>query len=237
LTPSRFCPKCGSTDKRLFKGFCVECYVADHPDLVSLPAQMGVEMCPQCLRFLMQKGWIPGTDEAIAALIRSKMKTSIENPIIRVERTGEEGEVQHYLMHVEGVVGCDRVAIERDVPVRVTKKQCVICARKDSTYHEALVQLRSKGYGIDLEKLKDALDFLRNQNRAFASKHREAEVFKFERVRDGINVYFGSLQAARRSLQLLAKKTGCKIKESYTLIGLDRVSSKKRYAVTISVRL
>ncbi len=237
MTPSRFCPKCGATDKGLFKGFCVECYLSDHPGVLEIPSRIELEYCHECLRNFVHGEWSSGHEDTIHELIRSKVRTELENLSVSIELNREQGKVRFYNLVVEGTLGGEKVMLEREVGIRMIKRQCPVCARKDSTYYEALVQLRPKGNEIDLDRLKSALNFLRNANRALIKDHREAEVFRYERVKNGVNVYFGSAKAAKKALQAFVKTYDCETKETYTLVGVNKANGKRRYKVTISVKL
>jgi NMD protein affecting ribosome stability and mRNA decay len=221
----------------MVNGFCVDCYVSDHPELLSVPKQLKLEYCPQCFRIFVGGEWVPGHDDLFDKFIRSKIKTKLENPVITVNFVSENEKSREYAVVVEGVLGGEQVQLQRGVLVRMLKKQCGVCGRKDSTYFEALVQLRSKAHNSNLEILNNAFIFLRNQNQALIKFHREAEVFSYERVKSGINVYFGSAKAAKKALQYLAHIYNCDIKESHKLVGIDKPTGKRRYKTTYSVRL
>ncbi len=211
--------------------------MADHPNVLEIPDRIELEYCPECLRNFAHGEWASGHEDTIHELIRSKVRTELENHSVSIEPGREQGKVRFYTIVVTGTLGGEEVMLERKIGLRMIKKQCPVCARKDSTYYEALVQLRPKGKEIDLDRLKSAMNFLRNANRALIKNHREAEVFRYERVKNGVNIYFGSMKAAKKALQAFVKTYACETNESYTLVGLDKSTGKRRYKVTISVRI
>ncbi len=232
----KFCPKCGSTDKTFYNGFCIDCFVKDHPGLVEI-TDIVLKQCSVCLRIRSGVGWETGTHKNIEEAIASKVKTSIQNPVIKVELVNEKPKSNEYEVTVSGLLDENPVELILPAVVKFEKEVCDVCSRKSGNYYEAIMQLRPRGQHIDLDRLKSALNFLRNETRALVKKDRQAEIFRFEQVKNGIDVYFGSARAAKIALQHLQTTYHPVVKESYTLKGVNRETGKNRYSVTYSVRL
>lgn len=231
-----FCPKCGATDKPLTGGFCVDCYIKDHPGIVEA-GEVSFKQCPHCLRVYSKGDWASGSPEAVTELVKSRVKTAIESPSITVERVGGGPKHDDYDVTVEGSLDGTPVSITVPVRVRLERETCDVCSRKNGNYYEALVQLRPRGNTVDLDRLKTALIFFRNEAHAQVKIDRQAEIFRFELVKNGIDIYFGSARAAKVALQHFTLTYRPVVQVSYTLKGVDHSTGKRRYSVTYSVRL
>ena len=232
----RFCPKCGAADKPFYKGFCVDCYVKDHPELLHVE-NIVLKQCPKCLRVFSKGDWTSGRTESIEGIITSKVKTLLKSPTITAKLIGGNQKREVYEVTVTGKLGGESVTLAQTVEVLYQKETCDVCSRKSGNYYEALVQLRPRGKEVDLDRMKSALNFLRNEARAIVKKDRNAEIFRYELAKNGLDIYFGSLRVAKIALQHLQATYHPKVKDSYTLTGVDHASGKKRYRVTFSVRL
>ena len=237
--PSRFCPKCGALEgEKPFMGvFCLECYLHDHPDIVELPSLIELDFCPTCLKVRHKGSWVDGREENVHEAIIGKLKTDIYEPAIEVALLKETAKGGIYKVHVAGSLEGHDIELEDQVEVRNRKRQCEICAKKQSTYHEAIIQLRPKGKDTGPEALLAAFKFLRNENRMLIRKYAKAEIFRFKEGRNGIDIYFGSMRAAKVALQRFQSRFSPDVKETYTLVGINKKTGKPRHTVTYSVRI
>ena len=232
----KFCPKCGKSNKSFYDGFCVECYINDHPEVMGID-ELSLKQCPRCLRVFSRGEWESGRPENMEEIISSHVKTSLDNPKVHVELIEGNNKREIYEITVTGTMGGEEVSLTRETQLRYVKDMCVVCSRKSGNYYEAIIQLRPKEKAADLDKLKSAIVFLRNEARALTKKDRQAEIFRFELVKHGIDVYFGSARVAKIALQHLNSTYNPVVKESYTLRGVNKETGKKRYSVTYSVRV
>ncbi len=232
----KFCPKCGATNKPFYRGFCIDCYIKDHPKLLQAD-DITLKRCQKCLRVLSRGEWVSGSPESVGKIVASKVKTQLKEPkvSVRLLESGTKGDI--YEVAATGRLGSEPVALTREVKVSYQKGICDVCSRKSGNYYEVLVQLRPAGEEADLGRMKSVLVFLRNESRSLTKKDRNAEVFRYSFVKDGIDVFFGSLRVAKIALQHMQATYHPKVKESYTLTGVDHASGKRRYRVTFSVRV
>lgn len=233
------CPKCGasSVKKAFFEEFCLDCYVKDHPGLIQIPERVLVEMCPTCLRINHKGTWVSGKDVNLEEYVKNKIKTQLENPVYVLETVKETPKHKIVHLNAEAKLGTGKFEIEADVQIKYDKNQCPVCIRKNSDFNDAIVQLRPKKTEADLDRIRSAANFLRNEARAIVKDHRAAELFRMQNVRNGVDVSFGSAKVAKLALQHMVKTyNNVEIKESYTLAGVHP-NGKKRYKVTFSVRL
>jgi NMD protein affecting ribosome stability and mRNA decay len=235
----RFCPRCGATEKEkekeFIQSFCADCFIHDHPGLVKLPASIEVKQCPGCDSIWFKGSWVPGTRENIHKLVQSRLKTTLEKPGLKLEELSD------------GVCEATVTGTFDDLPITITReirlkyngsRQCLVCARRQSTYHEALIQLRFKKHDpIEPKRLITAVEFVKESAHAMSKKQRTAGILKTEQKKEGIDVFIGSQQVARHVMSYLINTYSPEVKESWTLVGLDKSTGKRRYRVTYSVRL
>ncbi|MCD6414421.1 MAG: hypothetical protein J7L23_02215 [Candidatus Diapherotrites archaeon] len=233
---SKFCPKCGATDKPFFKGFCVDCYMKDHK-LIKIPEEITVDECPSCLRLRLRGEWVTPTPSNLARFIKGKVKVKeLEDYSISVRETRVQGHRSIIGVKIEGKLGGTPVEIFKEITFIRNVKQCDICAKKKTKYYKALIQLRPKSGSISHDTIQKAFRLVRNRNRAYAIKDREAEIFRFKADSHGIDVYLGSSKAAGDIVNALRGKFDAQVKKSSTLVGMDR-DGRKKYRVTYSVRV
>jgi len=228
----KFCPKCGKSSKQsqFYNNFCSDCFLKDHPSLVSVD-DVKLESCPSCLRVFLAGDW--SDPSKIKDFLKTTVKTKeLKKASVSVEEISCTEKDRDYKITVTGYLGSKKVTICREIKVLFVKKQCGICSKKQSHYHNVKIQLRSD----DMDKLKKAFNLVRNENREFVKKDRMAEVFRFEVVKEGIDIYFGSAKAAKQSLKALSSLSK-DIKKTYKLKGFDRHKNKKTFLVTVVVRL
>ncbi|MCD4739895.1 60S ribosomal export protein NMD3 [archaeon] len=232
----RFCPKCGGTNKHFFRGFCIECYTKDH-ELIVIPPKIEVNVCPSCLMFRIHGEWMPSTLENASKFVEEKVKPKqIDKVKILASPIEPTKNGALFNVSIAGYLGTDEIHLEQEVELIYTKRQCLICARKQSKYYKALIQIRPKDSDTTSKRMQSAFYFIRNQNRENAVKEREAEIFKFKKDKHGINVYFGSLRSAGSIVGQMKSKFGAEIKKSRSLFGMDR-TGRKDYRTTYSVRI
>jgi len=220
----------------MFKGFCVECYVEDH-ELVKIPRLIKLELCTSCLRARLHGEWLPSTEPNIAHFLEELVKVKgIKDYNVKAElvRTLKDGAL--FRIVVKGKLGEQELKLEKSVRVKYLKKQCLVCARKKSSYYKALMQIRPKSRETPYERLKLAFRLVRNKNREFVREDREAEIFRFTKTKYGIDVFFGSLKSAQACIHLLTSRLNAKVIESRSLVGIDK-DGKKNYKTTYSVRV
>lgn len=232
----RFCPKCGSSGKPFYGSFCVDCYLADHGAVLSVEPLV-LKRCSRCLRVRSLGVWETGRPEHIEDIVLARAKTTLHDPKITAEliEPGEKKEI--YKVTADGKLGGNDVSAAVDVLVKYESETCDVCSRKSGNYYEAIVQLRPKQHEADLDRLRSALVFLRNDARAMTKKDRHAEIFRVEPAKNGIDIYFGSSRAAKVAIHHLQATYDCVVKESFTLRGVEKGTGKNKYSVTYSVRL
>ena len=111
--------------------------------------------------------------------------------------------------------------ITRELLVLIRKEQCVVCARSNSQYFEAIIQIR----GDDRLKVERMVDILtkRVESRSF--------IPKIDELKEGIDIYCGSRNEAIAALN--AQKLGFVRTEKLA----GEKNGKRLYRTTLLVRL
>jgi nonsense-mediated mRNA decay protein 3 len=136
-----------------------------------------------------------------------------------------------YIMRVTGVHRGEEYSREKSGKVEVALIICDSCAKRQSRYYEAVLQIR--GVEQDEEEIKRLtigyLERLRGRDSG-------AFISDFKIVKNGFDIYLGSRSAGRKASHYLAKKYGGMVKESPKLVGKSR-DGRDLYRVNISLRL
>ncbi|MFA5929364.1 MAG: NMD3-related protein [Candidatus Micrarchaeia archaeon] len=201
---ARYCPKCGKpdTDAPFHGELCMECSKATIGELPNVQ----VIVCSKCGEVL-DKG-------------RKKKETTVQEEATRLLKLkGTSPVYAEDMTSVEYDTPTGR--IKRDLLLLVRKEQCVVCARSNSQYFEAIIQVR----GDDRLKVERMVEILtkRVESRSF--------IPKIEELKEGIDIYCGSRNEAIASLN--AQKLGFQRTEKLA----GEKNGKRLYRTTLLVRL
>lgn len=161
--------------------------------------------CGSCGRWFYRE-WRPKSDllEAIRQAAVEAVKSKVKLDSIKVSVRKAAGKYQVTV----GAAGKIPPAIspkeeEKTITVAVKEQKCPMCVKILGKYHEAVIQLRGK----DIEGLADRV-----------SKLARGMEYRFDRKKEGYNLYFVSKADARKVAAALRKK-GFEVTESYKLVG------------------
>lgn len=201
---ARYCPTCGKSDAEVsFHGeMCMECAKLRIGELPNVQ----VTICSKCGEVL-DKG-------------RKKKETTIQEEATRLLKLkGTDPAYAEDMMSVEYDTPSGR--IKRDLLVLIRKEQCVACARSNSQYFEAIIQVRG-GDRLKIERMADIL-VKRVESRSF--------IPKIDELKEGIDIYCGSRNEAIAALN--AQKLGFVRTEKLA----GEKNGKRLYRTTLLVRL
>ncbi len=201
---ARYCPKCGKSDADVaFHGeLCMECTKTQIGELPNVQ----VIICSKCGEVL-DKG-------------RKKKETTVQEEATRLLKLkGTDPVYSEDMTSVEYDTPSGR--IKRDLLILIRKEQCVVCARSNSQYFEAIIQIR----GDDRLKVERMVDILtkRVESRSF--------IPKIDELKEGIDIYCGSRSEAIAALN--AQKLGFQRTEKLA----GEKNGKRLYRTTLLVRL
>ena len=217
------CPLCGkreSESKEQFVGaFCPECF-ARNKTLFKVKTPLSLDLCGKCGRIRIAGEWLRPEGERIAEFIASKTKSPYEIAI---------SECNHDLRKNAVLVNAVfKVELPQGTVVNVRSAQrigleatlCEDCAKRSGGYYEAIIQLRG-----DKEMVARKAAAIESMVKI------ESFVTKAEQLREGLDVYIGSAQAARKALE----KLGLAYTQATKLAGVK--NGKRLYRRSYCVRL
>lgn len=241
------CFVCGKEDI-LTDGRCKECYLRESFHF-SIPSRIKVPYCKSCNSYYTNR-WNTLEDKAlfINEIIKNNVssngeidfvsKFSNKNKKIQVKiEFSEEGNITKVNVIIRPFHNDPSFDMSASTEILLSGEQCQRCSRFYGGYYEAILQIRNEEKKIELEKANDIMAIIDELSDRLISKDRMAFIARVEELKEGIDVYMGSLSAARKIANDLIKRFSGSMGESHKLMGLDRDSGKKIYRTTVTVRL
>lgn len=240
MDSTRFCVRCGRETKpeELINGLCIDCYLKHHGVFKEKP-RVKVVVCPKCGSWYFKGVWHQPLDlrEVIRRELLSELYRFLYSEIrvlevdvasdIRKISAGEHGVEAVFTLEVAG----KHVARIRGLVVVETEyKVCDKCMRRTTGSHKALVQVR-------FDPPEETGELYREVSALLHSMGLENSIVEVEERRDGMDVKFDDVIAARRYVDVLARKYGARTSESFKSVKYDFQAGKWSGVVTISVRI
>ncbi len=139
-------------------------------------------------------------------------------------------------------VEVDAIVIDRlfhkelETEVRIIREACDMCSRISGGYFEAIVQIRATDRNPEDNEKKRCEEIADDVLKRMRLKgDRMAFISNTSEVKEGIDLYIGSANAARHICKEVNSQLGGRFSESETLQG--RKDGKDMYRVTFSLRL
>jgi nonsense-mediated mRNA decay protein 3 len=234
-----FCVVCGRTGRPLTDGVCAEC-ASERAELVALPRQIEVVLCPQC-----GARWSRGHWERAGA---SPVLTSedlqpqlVVHPEVGIRSLSwEERSRRASIREITGEAKVRFRGIERTIPLstsaRVIARSCTECGRRSGHYYTALLQLRGEAAPRTRrpKELRQSLASVWQELVREARPDWRSAVGWREELREGWDVYFTDTLAARSVARLAKQRFGVPVTESASLFG--RKNGQDVYRVTFCLR-
>ncbi len=229
----KHCPKCGASEKeKKFVGqFCVDCFLEDNPDIVTFRINP-IDVCVHCGRIRLAGKWHQPSENLLLHFLRDKMKTKLDNPLLRVVELEVFRNKLHLVLEICGSIRGEDVCVTKHLEIKLRRTQCPICTKAKGEYWEAKIQLRGDEY-----KIEQALAEARKVVDSLIARDDRARIWRTEEKKEGIDILLGAKKVAREVVKRLKNKFGAEVKETYKLTGEDVHKGKRKYKVTYSVRL
>ncbi|NYT03537.1 MAG: hypothetical protein GKC00_02395 [Candidatus Methanofastidiosa archaeon] len=242
------CFVCGKEDI-LKDGRCKECYLRESFQF-SIPARIKVPYCKSCNSYYTNR-WNTLEDKTsfVNEIIKNNVSSNREIDFVpefskknnkkiqsKIE-FAEEGNITKVNTIIRPFHDDPSFDMNASTEILLSGEQCQRCSRFYGGYYEAILQIRNEEKKIELEKANDIMEIIDELSDRLISKDRMAFIARVEELKEGIDVYMGSLSAARKIANDLIKRFSGSMGESHKLMGLDRDSGKKIYRTTVTVRL
>jgi 60S ribosomal export protein NMD3 len=230
VTLESVCPSCGERSY----GVCERC-LARGRTLQAMPSFLSIQVCPTCSDHYFKGRWInEDTNGAVAKAVEEALKIDPDEAAITVVSSQISPTIIH--AHVEiNVSRVGRLHESFDLDVHVNRVTCDRCSRISGGYYESKVQVRADHRRPERAELERALE-IANTTIGLAQKaDRLAFIAKTIWLREGLDLYVGTVKAAKRIVRAVLKEMGGTLSDSAKLTG--RRDGKDIYRVTFVIRL
>ena len=225
-----FCPGCGSENKKLFNGFCIECLLKDKK-VFSLPEKIEAEICSRCGRVRVRGKWVKYSDDALLGIAKAASSfKGLEKPGLVLQGVEVNDKFGVLMVKVEGKIGGEDFFVERIIPLRIFRLACPSCSRVSGSYFEAILQARFEPK-TPKKKIEDKL----LEIRAFLKKNEEndalSRVVKIQFVNNGFDLSIGSKRAVKKASGFFEKQLRERVIVTSDIYSYDRNKGRpiKRY--------
>ncbi|MDO8633877.1 MAG: NMD3-related protein [archaeon] len=227
---SIFCPKCGSENKKLFNGFCIECLLKDKK-LFSIPEKIEIEICSRCNRMRVRGKWVAYSDTALLGLARSGSSfKGLENHELFLQGVEVNDKLGVLMVKISGKVGGEELEVERIVSLRIFRVTCPSCSRVSGSYFEAIFQAR-----FEPKTPKKKIEEKMSEIHAFFKRNEEndplSRVVKIQFVNNGFDLSIGSKRAVKKASGFFEKQLRERVIVTSDIYSYDRNKGRpiKRY--------
>ena len=213
----RFCFICGKKTDKLIDGMCEDCYIK-RLKLADVPRKINIIKCPKCGRIRIGFKWYRESEDVLRKVIKKNINLREKVDRIDIDRINSLFEVVLYKKVIE------RTKIERHVVrLHYDKRICELCAKKESGYYRARLQLRGE---VNDNVLKFVEKKLNGIDRVF---------FTVKRVKGGYDFLINSKSAVKKLEKSMGRKYNIEIKRGYKLV--TRKLGRNIYRDVVSIRI
>lgn len=236
-----FCPQCGSSDKEMWEGLCIDCFLKDF-NLISIDENIEVTLCAHCASNLKEGKWremgIPEEEAIYRALEDHIIINEISEDVeIDLEILQMKGSTAQCLIKADGNALGKTIHQEYYSSVKLKKTVCPNCSKFIAGYYEAVIQLRATKRDLTALEIQAADEAINDALERMWKKNRLAYLAQRAEMKEGIDYYIGSYKSAKKVILSLREVLGGIVKESPRLMGEDKSTGKGLYRTWISLRL
>jgi nonsense-mediated mRNA decay protein 3 len=231
LTLKSFCPSCGEPSD----GICERCAAQDHT-AAAMPRFLTVRTCPTCSDHFFRGRWLnEDLNHAISRAVKEAVNVDVAEASVKVivsevtqTRARARAEVvAPHLGHVQHE--------SFDLIVRLDRATCERCSRVSGGYYESKIQIRANHRTPDKTELQCALEIATREIDRAQKADRLSFIAKTVELKEGLDLYVGTIKAAKRIVRALVREMGGDVSDSAKLVG--RRDGRDVYQVTFVVRL
>jgi nonsense-mediated mRNA decay protein 3 len=236
---SVICPKCGKECEKLFGSVCRACFL-ENLKLIDLPLVLHTRICGRCGAYFHKSKWesIGKLEEIVLRAVEDVLFVHSEAEDVKLYLEPRELTPYIYLVKVkvDAFVREEPVHAEAETEVRIIRTACDMCSRESGGYFEAIIQIRAAGRFPTEEERKRCLAITREALENMKKKgDRLAFISNTDELKEGIDLYMGSVNASRQICRIISFELGGNFTESPTLVGMK--NGKNLYRITFSMRL
>jgi len=230
VTLESVCPSCGERSY----GLCERC-LARGRTIPATPSFLSIQVCPTCSDHFFKGRWInEDTNGAVAKAAEEALKIDPDEAAFAIVLNQISPTIIHAHVEIDvSQMGGSKESF--DVDVRVNRVACDRCSRISGGYYESKVQIRADHRMPERAELDRALEIAVTTIDLAQKTDRLAFIAKTIWLREGLDLYVGTVKAAKRIIRALLKEMGGAITDSAKLTG--RRDGKDVYRVTFVLRL
>lgn len=230
MTLESVCPSCGERSY----GVCERC-LARGRTIAAIPSFLSIQVCPTCSDHFFKGRWInEDTNGAVAKAVEEALKIDHDEAAFTIVLDKISPTIIHARVEIS-VSGAGGSCESFDVNVRVNRMTCDRCSRLSGGYYASKVQIRADRRTPERAELERALEIAARTIDLTRKEDRLAFIAKTIWLREGLDLYVGTVKAAKRIVRALLREMGGNLSDSAKLIG--RRDGKDVYRVTFVMRL
>jgi nonsense-mediated mRNA decay protein 3 len=138
-------------------------------------------------------------------------------------------------VRVDAMVQGVDVSKDFDVEVRIKKRLCDRCSRIAGGYYEGIIQVRASERTLTEKERRASEKIAYGIIERAMDSDRKAFISKIKQLKEGVDIYVGTVKAGRRISKAIVDKFGGKFSESPKLVG--RKDGKRIYRISFAVRI
>jgi nonsense-mediated mRNA decay protein 3 len=204
------CYQCGKREARI-DGLCEPCFLEDKPSL--FVKNLKILQCRECGRYFF-KLW---RDSLLVDII--KEYSGLEDADFFMEERDYAYSVTVVARQIFHKDQTHPLVQQTQFIVYVRSSLCNTCSKMLSGYYEAILQVRRENSVLTEEERHIFSDMVTSALRP------DDFISRIQEKKEGTNYYFSSTKAAKRTAEILRRRLGGIIKDSYHIMGLDRQKS------------
>jgi nonsense-mediated mRNA decay protein 3 len=212
------CYQCGKREAAI-EGLCEPCFLEGQPPLFL--KDLKIPVCKECGAFYFGV-W---KDNPLAEIVEEYIGLENSDFIIR----------EHGQNFIVSVVARQKFHKNQTVPlvqqtefsVYTKESLCDQCSKMLSGYYQAVLQVRRQDHFLTERERKLVLDIVTT------SLKKKDFISRIEERKEGTNFYFSTAKAAKRTADILKRRLGGIIRESYHTVGFNRQKSTETKRGTI----
>ena len=231
----RFCPKCGTEKGPFIKGFCMDCFVADH-NLVELPEKINVETCKRCGSVRVRGVWQNYSPELIEEIIKANVKEKeFLLSTLKADYTKDDQNNISGIVRLVGNVDTEPFSFTLPVLIKQVNSICDSCMKLASNFYDGILQVRfSKDPSPSdnqktMKKIEELLQEAKKEDKL-------AQIIDVLNTKKGYDLYIASKTAGKFVAERLAKYYRSEVTRSFSVKGIDS-SGKPKKKFTFCVRV
>jgi nonsense-mediated mRNA decay protein 3 len=230
VTLESVCPSCGEPSY----GVCERCR-ARGCTVAAMPRFLSIQVCPKCSDHLIKGKWInEDTPQAVVNAVEEALRIDAREAAVTIVLNDISPTIIRASVEIH-FSETGELCESFDTSVRVNRVTCDRCSRISGGYYESKVQIRADHRTPEKAELEHALRIATRTINLRQKEDRLAFVAKTVQLKEGLDLYVGTVKAAKRIVRALVREMGGSFSDSAQLVG--RRDGKDVYRVTFVVRL